>query len=391
MPTIPKVILMIESSREYGRQLLRGISRYASLYGPWNFYMGEPFYYGASDTKKSVLHLIEKWGVNGIIMRESEEIKEMKQIAQMGVPAVIINTYTKERNPGLVSLLGDCAGAGKLAAEHLLGRGLKHFAYCGLNNLYWSDERGASFQKHISEAGFNVQFYKQPSLKQKRSWESEQGTMLEWLKQLPKPVGLMTCTDDRSQNVVEACKAAGIHIPEEVAIVGVDNDEFVCGLSNPPLTSVALNAAQAGYEAAEILHSLMNGKKNTEQVITAKATHVVTRQSTDILAIEDADVAGAINFIRKNARRAIQICDVVNSGSLSQRVLQQRFRKVLGRTIHDEINRVRIDYICQLLLNTHESISDIALELEFLSAEHISRFFKKERGISPREFRRQFG
>jgi len=388
MSKIPKVMLMIENSREYGRQLLRGISKYASLYGPWNFYMGEPFYYGVSSTKKSTLHLIGKWGVDGIIMRESEEIK---QIAQTGVPAIICTTYTKERIPGFVSLFGDCAGAGKLAAEHLLARGLKHFAYCGLDNMFWSDERGASFQKHISQAGFNVQFYKQPSSKRKQLWEFEQGIMSEWLRRLPKPVGLMTCTDDRSQDVVEACKAAGIHIPEEIAIVGVDNDEFVCGLSNPPLTSVALNATNAGYEAAEMLHGLMKGKKRTDAVIIARATHVVARQSTDILAIDDAEVAGAINFIRQNARRAIQLFDVVNSGTLSQRALQQRFKKVLGRTIHDEINRVRIDHICQLLLNTHKSISDIALELEFNSAEHIARYFKKEKGIVPREFRKQFG
>ena len=384
---IPKVMLLIESSREYGRELLRGISRYASLYGPWNFYMDEPFYYGVSGTKKSILHLIEKWGVNGIIMRESAEIK---QIAQMGVPAIIC-TYTKERIPGFVSLAGDCAGAGELAAQHLLGRGLKNFAYCGLENMYWSDERGASFQKHISEAGFNVQFYKQPSSKQKRLWESEQEVMIEWLKQLPKPVGLMTCTDDRSQNVVEACKVANIHIPEEIAIVGVDNDEFVCGLSNPPLSSVALNATRAGYEAAEMLHDFMRGKKNTDEIIIAKATHVVARQSTDIFAIDDTEVAAAISFIRQNARRAIQISDVVDVGSLSQRALQQRFKKVLGRTIHDEINRVRIDHICQLLLNTNRSISDIASELDFLSDEHIARYFRKEKGMIPREFRKQFG
>ena len=235
MPKIPKVMLMIENSREYGRQLLRGISKYANLYGPWNFYFSKPFYYGVSGTKKSIRNRIEKWGIDGIIMRESDEVK---QIVQMDVPTIIC-TYTKEKIPGFVSLVGDCVGAGKLAAKHLLERRLKHFAYCGLHNMYWSDARGASFQKHISEAGFNVQFYKHPSSKQKRLWEFEQDIMIEWLRQLPKPVGLMTCTDDRSQNVVEACKAANIHIPEEIAIVGVDNDEFVCNLSNPPLSKLS--------------------------------------------------------------------------------------------------------------------------------------------------------
>ncbi|MEN6386711.1 MAG: DNA-binding transcriptional regulator, partial [Phycisphaerales bacterium] len=311
-------------------------------------------------------------------------------VAQMGVPAIIIHTHTKEHFPNFVSLFGDCAGAGKLAAEHLLERGLKHFAYCGLDN-YWSDERGESFQKHIAKAGYEVHFYKQPASKQKRLWELEQVIMTDWLKQLPKPVGLMTCTDDRSQNVAEACKAAGIYIPEEIAIVGVDNDEFICNLSNPPLTSVALNATKAGYEAAEMLHGLMENKKIADPTIIAAATHVVARQSTDIFSIDDTDVAGAISFIRQNARKSIQISDVVNAGSLSQRALQQRFKKVLGRTLHDEINLVRIEYICKLLLNTQRSISDIALELEFLSDEHIARYFKKKKGMTPREFRKQFG
>jgi LacI family transcriptional regulator, galactose operon repressor len=387
MYKIPKILLMIESSREYGRQLLRGISNYATLYGPWNFITSEPFYYGVSGTKKSILRRIEREDLDGIIMRESNEVE---QIAQMCVPAVIC-TYTQKQFPGIISLVGDCEGAGKLAAKHLLELGLKYFAFCGLDNMYWSNERGTSFQKHILEAGFKVQFYRQPLLKQKRLWKFEQDIMIKWLNQLPKPIGLMTCTDDRSQDVIEACKAAGIRVPDEIAIIGVDNDEFLCGLSNPPLTSVALNATVAGYKAAEMLHRLIKGKKNTDTIITAEATHVAVRQSTNILAIDDTEAINAINFIRQNARRAIQVCDVVNSGSLSKRALQQRFKKFLGRTIYGEINRVRLDYISQLLLKSHKTISEIALELEFLSDEHIARYFKKGMGLTPHEFRRRFG
>jgi len=378
---------MIESSREYGRQLLRGIGRYAGLYGPWNFFMREPFYYDVSGTNENLLRMIEKWDLDGIIMRESPEIE---QIVQLGVPTIIC-TYTREQIPGFISLVGDCAGAGKLAAEHLLERGLKHFAYCGLDDMYWSRERGVSFEKHIAEAGLKVQFYKQPSSKKKRLWNFEQDIMIEWLKQLQKPIGLMTCTDDRSQNVVEACKVANIHIPEEIAVIGVDNDEFICELSNPPLTSVALNAGKAGYEAAEMLHNLMKSKKIKDTIVVAEATHVALRQSTDILAIEDAEVIKALNFIRQNARRTIQVDDVVSSVFLSQRALQQRFKKILGRTIHNEIKRIRLEYICQLLLNSPKSIAEIAWELEFLSSEHIARYFKNEKNMTPREFRRRFG
>jgi LacI family transcriptional regulator len=387
MAHIPKVILWIENSREYGRQLLRGISIYANLYGPWNFYTAQPFYYKESGNNNGVLAMIKKWGADGVIMRESGDVE---RIREKGVPAIVC-TYTRERIPGLVSLVGDCAGAGRLAAEHLLERGFKNFAYCGLENMYWSRERGESFRQRIAEAGYEVHFYKQPASKKQRFWENEQAIMADWLRKLPKPVGLMTCTDDRSQNVIEACKIAGLHVPEELAVIGVDNDELVCELSNPPLSSVALNAIKAGCEAAELLHRLMNGEKDKGRIIIAQATKVVARQSTDILAIEDREVATAVRFIRQNAKRMIQIGDVAAYAALSQRALQQRFRKVLGRTIHDEINRVRIEQICRLLLDTKKSVSQIATELEFSGDDHIARYFKKEKGVSPREYRRQFG
>jgi LacI family transcriptional regulator len=387
MAHIPKVILWIENSREFGRQLLRGISMYANLYDPWNFYTTQPFYYKKSGDNNGVLAMIKKWDADGVIMRESADVE---RIREKGVPAVVC-TYTREKIPGLVSLVGDCAGAGRLAAEHLLERGFKQFAYCGLENMYWSRERGESFRQRVAKAGYEVHFYKQPALKKQRFRENEQAVMADWLKNLPKPIGLMTCADDRSQNIIEACKIAGLHVPEELAVIGVDNDELVCNLSNPPLSSVVLNAVKAGYEAAEMLHKLMNGEKDTDRVITAQATHVAARQSTDILAIEDHEIANAVKFIRENAKREIQVGNVAEYVVLSQRALQQRFRKILGRTIHDEINRVRFGQICQLLLETRKSIGQIAIELGFSGDDHIARYFRKEKGISPCEYRRQFG
>ncbi len=382
MIKIPRVILWIENSREYGRQLLRGISKYASLYGPWNFCTAQPFYYEKADNQNKVLSLIKKWDADGVIMRETPDVEQIKKL---GIPAVI-STYMSEKIPGMTTVVGDCKGAGIMAAEHLLERGFKKFAYCGLDNMYWSHERRASFQERLSQYGCSVEVYKQPNTK-----TNEQAFLVEWLKKLPKPIGLMTCTDDRSQDIVEACKLAGIHIPEEIAVIGVDNDELICGLSNPPLSSVALNATKAGYEAAEALDHLMKGGKNEERVIVASATHIASRQSTDIMAIDDAEVASAIRYIRQNSKKIIQIGDVVEITSLSQRALQQRFRKILGRTIHDEIKRARIDMICKMLLNTKKTVSQIAFELGFFGDDHIARYFKKEKGMSPKEYRKVYG
>jgi LacI family transcriptional regulator len=257
--------------------------------------------------------------------------------------------------------------------------------------MFWSVQRGKSFQQHLAKSGYSVHFYSRPASRLRSRWPGEQDSMVQWLRDLPKPVGLMTCTDDRSQNVAEACKLAGIQVPDEIAIIGVDNDPLVCGLANPPLSSVALNAFKAGYESARLLHALMDGRSQRDRLIIAEATHVVTRQSTDIFAVDDPEVAAALRYIRQNSRRAIQITDLAQQSTLSQRALQLHFKAVLGKTIHDVINQSRAEHIAQLLLQTKKTISQIADESHFAGGDHISRFFKRHKGMTPGQFRKRFG
>ena len=302
-----KVFLSIEQNRGYGRGLISGITHYSKLYGPWNFYTGTPFYYRQTKKSQKTLEMIRQWCPDGIIMREDTDIES---IVALGIPAIFI-TYTKVKIPGFISLVGDHEISGKLAAEHFLGRGFKNFAYCGVPNKYWSIFRGESFQKRVVQAGHDVHFFPFQKSESKINLVSDQEKLKKWLLELPKPVGLMTCTDDRAQNVIEACKACNLHVPEDVAVVGVDNDELLCDLMNPPLSSVALNAFNAGYQAAEALDALMSKKNgDVERIIVAQATHVVTRQSSDIFAVEDEDVRAALKYISADAKRAIQVEDV---------------------------------------------------------------------------------
>jgi LacI family transcriptional regulator len=254
--------------------------------------------------------------------------------------------------------------------------------------MRWSFERGQSFQQSVAASGFVTHFYQQPKEPEKRTWENELTIMADWLAKLPKPVGLMTCNDDRAQQIIEACKIANLHVPEQIAVVGVDNDELVCELSEPPLSSVVLNAERAGYEAAELLDQLMAGEKMVGQTIWARPSRVVTRKSTDILAIEDKDVADAIRFIRENAKKAIQVDDVVRATAISRRVLEKRFRKEVGRSIFGEIKRNRTDLIARMLLETDWSVSQIALKSGFSNIDHFSRYFRQEMGIRPLAFRK---
>jgi LacI family transcriptional regulator len=254
--------------------------------------------------------------------------------------------------------------------------------------MSWAVRRGRSFARHVGKAGFTVRFYTQPRSQFARTWENEPTFIAQWLRSLPKPVALMTCADYRSQQVIEACRIADLRVPEEVAVLGVDNDELVCELSALPLSSIALNFEAVGYEAAELLESLMSRKGTKARSIVLRPTNVVARQSTDILAIDDADVAQAVRFIRAHASDMIQVSDVVNAASVSRRDLYYKFKKHLGRSISHEIRRVRVQEIAAILLRTEMTVSQIASKLGYCSSDHISRYFRQEMKMSPLEYRR---
>ena len=197
----------------------------------------------------------------------------------------------------------------------------------------------------------------------------------------------MACNDDRGQHITEACAIAKIEIPYEVAIIGVDNDDQVCDISHPPLSSVALDVEKAGFRAAGLLDKIMAGKKMTPQTVVVNPGRVVTRQSTSFVAVDDKIVSQALNFIHQNAKRPIQVDDVIKALNVSRRSLHDKFIKALGRTIYDEIKRVRIDLISQMLLETDLSVSEIAFGLGYDSANHIARYFRQKMGISPLDYR----
>lgn len=389
MPKIPKVILLIENSRAYGRDLLRGIARYSRLYGPWSFYMEPPFYLesGGRIRRLNVSHLREL-NADGIIMRDTGK---PEQIAAMGIPTIIASAI-KEQMPDITTIRTDDARIGKSGAEHLLERGFRNFGYCGFDDMSWSRKRRDSFVNSIAQAGFKTKVYRQPNSRSKRVWENEQNLVADWLKSLPKPVGLMVCNDDRGRQVIETCNVARLAVPDEIAVIGVDNDRLVCELSNPPLSSIALNVERAGYEAAELLDKMIAGqKKKTAHTITVSPTHTVTRQSTDILTIDDPLVSAALRFVRRNAKKDIQISDVVDAVATSRRTLQQRFRKLMRRSLHDEIMLARVELVAQLLVETNVSVSEIAARLNYASPEHISRSFYRIKGLTPLAYRKKYG
>jgi LacI family transcriptional regulator len=374
----PSVLLFVETSREFGRGLLHGIARYSRLHGPWRVYRWP----GALDSS------LPEWKhlkIDGAVVRD---VKAVEGLAHSGLP-VIFAQHNKESYAPFPAIITDSASIGRMAAEHFLDRGFQNFAYCGLDEFLWSRKRAAHFARRVEQAGFAVSLYDQPTPRTGRAARREQNRIADWLLALPRPVAVMCCNDDRALQVVEACKAAGLRVPDDAAVLGVDNDVLVCDLADPPISSIALDTETAGHEAARLLDHLMKGGQMTGQEIPVRPTHIVTRMSTDILAVTDPDVAAALRFIRCNPNRLIQVDNVVEATNVSRRVLEKRFKAILRRSVHQEIRRVRVNNIIPLLVGADMSITDIALHCGFDGVEHISRYFRKETGASLRDYRRQ--
>jgi len=389
MRKTPKVLLAIETSRSYGRGLLRGIFQYSRIHGPWMF-LRNPYFYRddiltSSALPSSTLLYIRNTEIDGVIMRDEQKLNEIRAL---DLP-VIIASYMTEK-PGLSCIQTDDIAIGTLAAEHLLECGFRHFAYCGLKGMYWSDMRCKGFRTAIEKAGYEVIQYKPPRLKRDRTWPREQHYLAEWLKHLPHPAGILACNDERARDVIESCTLTGLRVPEDIAVIGVDNDEFVCELAHVPISSVALNVQHAGYEAAELLDNMMKKPGNTISKIAVRPNRIVVRHSTDILAIEDRHVAEAIKFIRQHVREPIQVTDVADATSLSRRALYEKFQHTLGCSVHQYIKRLRVEEIARLLCESDMSISKIAYMMGFTDVDHIAQYFKKHKGVTPSTYRRQF-
>jgi LacI family transcriptional regulator len=385
MATIPHVALLVETSREYGREVLRGVMRYARLHGPWAFHITPGDFLQA-------VPKIKQWGGTGIIARiETQAVGKALLATKLPIITMDLDlAQLKSKNPlSLCSeLSSDSSQAAELAARHLFERGFRNYAFVGVANRIWSNRREESFRAAIQKAGFDLHVYPQPRRKADRQWDREQATLEDWLRGLPKPLGLMACNDDRGRQVMEACRGAGLLVPEQAAIVGVDNDELLCELADPPLSSVALDAERGGFEAAALLAGLMSHRIKKPRHIVTQALRVVTRHSTDVTVLEDFEVARALRFIRKNAIEPLGINDVVDACAISRRTLEIRFKKIMGRTILDEIRRVRVDRAMRLLVETNMPLEGIATAAGFNTASYLAQIIKRETGMSPARYRR---
>jgi LacI family transcriptional regulator len=376
------VALLIETSNGYARGLLNGIIAYIREHESWSVYLGE---HARGDDPPRWLRT---WRGDGVIARiENQRIASA--VVASGLPAVDVSAARKV--PSLPWVETDDRAIAEAAARHLLERNFRQLAFCGDNRFNWSRWRSEHFQRIAAGAGVPCFVY-EPSPRARRDWDAMEDEIAHWLLSLPRPVGVMACNDISARHVLDACRRVGLAVPDQVAVVGVDNDEFLCNLSDPPLSSVAPDTRRTGYEAAALLDRLLSGReKSRGQGTFVQPLGVVARRSTDVLALADPDVSAAVRFIREHACDGIAVKDVLDEVPLSRRVLEGRFRKLFGRTPHDEIARVRFERVRRLLRETSLPLAEVAQRSGFRNAEYLATAFRREFGLSPNDYRRTAG
>ncbi len=367
----------------YGRGILHGVAQYLRVNGPWAVFF-EP-----RSLQDPLPPWLPEWDGDGIITTLLPRFADL--IQETGIPTIDLDD--QEPSSGLPTVQSDQEGIGTLGARHLLERGFTRFAYLGYPEFEWSRRRQVGFSGAVVAAGHACEFAPRSFPvtwgHQLPEWEAEVAGIARWVASLPRPVGLMACNDYRGNQALDACRRIGVAVPEEVAVIGVDNEVLACELARPPLSSVVPDCPRIGYEAAEMLDRIMRRESVGSLRRVVPPSGVVTRQSTEVMAISDPVLAEAMRFIREHACEGIGVDDVAEAAGTSRSVLQRRFRAGFGHTVHDAIAAVRLQRARQLLAETTLPLAEIAERAGYSQAEYLSTFFKKATGLSPAAYRRE--
>lgn len=379
----PVVLLQIEATQVYGRGLIHGIIDYSHLYGPWTFLGPTPFFCTHDSIKKRI-PIWQKTKPDGIILRDP---KNVEHYLKMNIPIIISPTPINKTVPCIRT---NDEKIGCLVGDYFIERGFTSFAFCGFCKTAWSLDRFNAFNKRMQQNGSTVKQFSMTS--QLTSLSGQQSNrLIKWLNSLPKPTGIMCCNDHMGWLVLTACETAGIKVPESIAVIGVDNDPLICKLTLPHLSSISLDSYQAGFDAAILLDRLMKGEKMNGQIIMHNPISLTVCQSSDIYAVSDESISKAFSFIKDNITKPLQVSDIAEAVGLSQRQLFNKFKNHLNRTVHDEIKRMRVEYISNLLVETKLSITQISLKMGFSGPEHLSRYYKQRMRVSCQKYRSDRG
>lgn len=381
---IPHVAVWIESSRGYGRGLIRGVADYVREHGPWSIYFAP---HGMRDPLPAWLR---KWRGDGILAR-IEDRATARLLLSTRIPLIDLSCRLPELRSPIFGISN--RPVAQMAFDHLAERGFRHYAFYGLPHgaHVHMDFRCEYFCESVAKGGFACQVFEVRRVRGRLpDWEAEQRQLSKWLVGLPKPVGIMCCNDDRGLQLLDACRRAGVAVPDQVAVIGVDNDQELCNLATRPLSSVDVDSQRFGRAAAAVLDRMMAaGTLRPPREVLFPPSHVVTRLSTDTLAVEDPALARALRYIRDRACDGIDVGAVVDAAVTSRRYLERQMQVVLGRSPNQEILRVRLRRAEELLRDTDLPLEAIARQTGFQSQKYLGDVFVRETGTPPGKYRRQ--
>ncbi len=369
------VALLIETTRSYGRNILRGVADYARLHGPWLFHLPTEIHHA--------LPPIEEWNGDGIIVQPHQDKAFIDALQKTGKP--VISLSGPPGNGKFPTVLADQQALVETAMGHLRERGFTRFAYCGYPGEVVWPPTGRLFSELVTSKGFTCEVYQAAYDASERTLRLTQ--LGKWLQELPKPIALLCGSDGRAREVLDACRVANVAVPDEIAVLGVNDDELICELANPPLSSVIHNTRRIGYEAAQLLDHIFSGQKESGDILVPPLG-VKSRQSTDLLSIEDREIAQAVRYIRENACHGIRVQDVLDTLALSRRAFEMRFREAIGRPPHEEIRRVQLERVKELLLNSDYKLEKIAEMTGFSTAQYLAGLFHRVTNMTPGAWRR---
>jgi LacI family transcriptional regulator len=377
----PHVALLIETSLASGRDILRGIARYVREHEPW------ALYHEAHSLTDALPRWLSRWKGDGIIARiQTPEMA--RALAKSAIPVVDVLGVVAESRFPLVHV--DDEAIARLAAEHLRERGLENFGFFGIRSENWSERRYAAFCRAVAPAC--VAMYELPrDGAGKRSWERVENRLARWIAALPRPAGVLVCSDQRGSQLLEACRRAGVAVPDDVSVIGVDDDQPLCEVCSPPLSSVQPGHARVGYEAARVMDRLLGGGAVSREPILLPPEGIVSRLSTDSLAIADRAIVVALRLIREQAHVGLTVEGLARHAGVSRSVLQRRFRSVLRCSIHQAILSAKIKQARELLTRSNLPLAIVAERSGFKHQEYMGVVFKARLGTTPARLRRDSG
>lgn len=377
-----RVILLTDFGESYAQDLLKGLVEYSRKREPWVF-CRMPLSYRDIYGIEGVLKWAIEWKADAIIGQFYNEDK-VELFAEHNIIAIAQDF--KSRFSSIPNITGDHILAGKMGAEYFIQKGFEYYAFLGVKNIVWSEERYQGFKERLISAGHTSNFYEYHRENMDGLWYYEEELKL-WLEKLPKPIAIMACDDNQANHIAEICNLQNIEIPKAISLLGVDNDDTICMITNPPLSSLCQGVTQGGYETGELIDRFIADPRHKCKDIIVKPTHIITRSSTDTYSTSDPHIATVLQYIHQNIGQKLNVKELTKLVPLSRRLLEMRFKKATGKAIYSYIISLRIEKFAKQLIETDKPIINIALELGSADYNNISRQFKEQTGYTPSEYR----